>query len=125
MKLILKQHLSGADGVYEIGDSIEVSEEQAVAFIEKDIAEFKTKKEHTAFEKKIEEIKAKKAEDEAKVKAIIEESRIKTELNELYLAVILKEAELNGEVLNEEETLDAVELLSKRDAVDNKEAGSN
>lgn len=122
MKLILKQHLSGANGAFEIGDTIEVTENEAIAYIEKGIAEFKTKKEHDAFIAKVEEIKQKKAEAEAKAKAILEESRIKNELNELYLAVVLKEAELSGDVLNEKETLEAVEALAKRDAMVTKKA---
>lgn len=122
MKLILKQHLSGADGVFEIGDTIEVTDEQAIAYIEKEIAAPKTKKELDAFLEKVEGIKAKKLEDEAKVKAILEQGVIQNELNELYLAVVLKEAELNGEVLSDEETTNAVEEISKRDAMASKEA---
>jgi len=122
MKLILKQHLSGADGVFEIGDSIEVEDKQAVAFIEKGIAAPETEKELEAFMKKVAGIKAKKLEDDAKVKAILEQSVIQNDLNELYLAVVLKEAELNGEVLSDEEINNACEAISKRDAVDTKKA---
>jgi len=121
MKLKLLQHLSGVDGVKEIGEKIEVTEQQAVAFIEKGIAEPLSKKALDEFNEKIEAIKAKKLEDEAKAKAILEEGRIKNELNRLYLEVVLKEAELNGEVLSEQETFDAVEDIAKRDAVVDKE----
>ena len=122
MKLKLLQHLSGADGVNEIGDEIEVTEEQAIAFIEKGIAEPKTKKELDTFLKKVKELKTKKAENDAKVKSILQKSEIQNKLNELYLEVVLKEAEFNGEVLTDEQVLDAVESLSKRDAMVNKKA---
>lgn len=125
MKLILKQHLSGADGVLEIGDTIDISDEQAVAYIEKGIATPKTKKELDSFLGKVEEIKAKKLEDKAKVKAILEQGAIQNELNKLYLAVVLKEAELNGEVLSDEEILKAVESIQKRDSLVSNETGSN
>ena len=115
-------HLSGADGTKEAGETIFVSDEQAIAFIEKGIAEPKTKKELDEFLAKIEAIKAKKLEDDAKVKAILEQGVIQNDLNELYLAVVLKEAELNGEVLSDEEILEAVESISKRDAVATKKA---
>jgi len=122
MKLVLKMHLSGADGTKEAGETIFVSDEQAIAFIEKGIAEPKTKKELDEFLAKIEAIKAKKLEDEAKAKSILEQGVIQNDLNELYLAVVLKEAELNGEVLSDEEILEAVEAISKRDAVATKKA---
>ena len=115
MKLILLQHLSCADGVHEVGDTIEVSETEAIAYIEKGIAEFKTKKELDEFLKKIEKIKLEKAEKEAKVKAILEQGKIQNDLNALYLLVVEKEAELNGAVLNETETVAAVEAIAKRE----------
>jgi hypothetical protein len=116
MKLVLKQHLSGADGVFDVGDTIEVTDLEAVAFIEKGIAEPKTTKELSAFLKKVEGIKAKKLEDESKSNAILNENLIRIELNRLYLEVVLVEADLNGEVLSEREALEAVEAISKRDA---------
>lgn len=123
MKLKLLQHLSGAGGVFEVGDEIEVTDSQAVAYIEKGIATFETKKELDAFSKKIKKLKAEKAEAEAKAKAILNQSMIQNELNELYLAVVLKEAELNGEVLSDEEILNAVESIQKRDALASKKTG--
>jgi len=116
MKLILKQHISGADGAKEIGDTIEVTDAQAVAFIEKGIAGFKTQKELEAFMKKVSKLKAEKAEADAKANAVLKQSAIQNELNQLYLEVVLKEAELNGEVLNEEEVENAVESIMKRDS---------
>ena len=123
MKLKLLQHISGSDGSFEVGDTIEVTDAQAVAFIEKGIAEFKTQKELDAFMKKVSKLKADKAEAEAKANAILKQSAIQNELNQLYLEVVLKEAELNGEVLSEEETLSAVEAIAKRDAVAGKKTG--
>ena len=123
MKLILKQHLSGTKGSFEIGEEIEVTDNQAVAFIEKGIATFKTQKELEAFKKKIEKIKADKAEAEAKANAILKQSAIQNELNQLYLEVVQKEAELNGEVLSDEEKLQAVEAIAKRDAATGKKTG--
>jgi len=117
MKLILKQHMSGADGIKEIGDTIEVTDKQAVAFIEKGIAEFKTQKELDVFMKKVSKLKADKAEAEAKANAVLKQGVIQNELNELYLAVVLKEAELNGVVLSEEEIVSAVESITKRDSI--------
>lgn len=117
MKLILKQHLSGANGTFEVGEEITVTDEQAIAYIGKGIAEPKTKKELDTFLKKVDGIKAKKLEDEAKSKAILEKSKIQNELNKLYEEVVLKEAELNGEVLSDDEVLEGVENLQKRDAM--------
>ena len=79
MKLILKQHLSGADGALEVGTEIEVAEAQAVAYIEKGIAEPKTKKELDDFLKKVKSLKAKKLEDEAKAKSILEQGVIQND----------------------------------------------
>lgn len=122
MKLKLLQHLSGVDGVLEVGTIIDAKDEQALVYIEKGIAEAQTEKAYKDLLKKAETIKAKKAEDEAKAKAILEQSVIQNELNELYLAIALKEAELNGEVLSDDEVFTAVEAISKRDAMDTKKA---
>lgn len=120
-KLTLLKHLSGADGVYEVGDTIELNDSQTLAFVKKDIAEFKTKKLLDEFMEKAEKIETEKVESDAKVKAILEKSVIQNELNELYLATVLKEAELNGEVLKDDEVLEAVESISKRDAMGSEE----
>jgi|GEM_PF-4959268 len=120
--MILKQHLSGVNGSFEAGSQIEATESEAVAFIEKGIAGFKTEKELNDFIKKVESIKLKQAEDEAKANAIIRQSHIQNELNSLYEQVALKEAELNGEVLSDEDLQNAIESISKRDALDTKKA---
>jgi len=114
MKLILKQHLSGADGALDIGDPIEVTDEQAISYIEKGIAGFKTQKEHDAFMGKVKNIKAKVAANQAEAKAIIQKEHLENELNALYTDVVLKEAELNGVVLNDEQILEMVEELKRR-----------
>ena len=114
MKLILKQHLSGADGVLAVGDTVEVDDATALRYIEKGIAEPKTKKELEAFMVKAEKTKSEQAEKEAQVKAILEKEHITNELNGLYHDVVLKEAELNGVVLEPEQVLELVEDLKKR-----------
>ena len=91
MKLILLQHLSGADGAKEPGDIIEVSDEQAVAFIEKEIAKCKTKKEEKSFFDKIESIKAKQLEKEQAAAAILYEDELKDKKAQLEM----KLAEIN------------------------------
>jgi len=113
MKVILLQHLSGAKA-YEPGDSIEVSEAVASNMIKKGIAKLKSKKETENLFKKIEENEASKAAIEAEAKAILEKEQLEAELNGLYNDVVLKEAALNGVVLNGEQILEMVEELKKR-----------
>jgi len=124
MKLILLQHLSGVDGVLSIGDEIDVkSDLQAINFIQKGIAKAKTEKEEKSLMSKVEKLKAGEAKALAESNAILKKGVIQNELNGLYEAVIKKEAELNGEVLSDGELLEAVEALSKRDAVVSKKGG--
>ena len=87
MKLILLQHLSGADGVKTPGDVIEVTDNQAVAFIEKGIAKCKSKKEEKDFFDKIEDIKAAQLEKEQKATAILYADELKAELERLETRV--------------------------------------
>lgn len=124
-KLELLQHLSGVGGVSEVGSSIEVDDATAIRYINKGIAKAETVKAHNALMKKAEKLKSEKAEAEAKANAILKQSVIQNELNELYLSVVEKEAELNGEVLSDEEKLEAVESISKRDALANKKASGD
>lgn len=124
MKLIMKQHLSGASGVLSVGDVIEVDDITALRYIKKDIAIPKVEKELKELLSRAEAIEVQEKEAQAQASAILRKSVIQNELNELYLAVVLKEAELNGEVLNDEEILEAVESLTKRDSLVNKKAGS-
>lgn len=114
MKLIVKQHISGAKGVKEVGEVINVDDFAALRFIKKGIAEPKTKKELENFMAKMKKLQADKDAKEAEAKAILEKEKIEIELNGLYLEVVNKEAELEGVVLDEEQTLNMVEELKKR-----------
>ena len=123
--LIAIQHFSGAEPI-AIGEEIKnLSPLQVEKYLISESASFKTKKELTAFTTELEAFKKEALEDEAKVKSILEKSKIQNELNELYLATILKEAELDGEVLSDDEILAAVESIAKRDAMDKKKANGN
>ena len=108
------------------GDEISLDQDVAYKLTKKGVVEFQVKKEFTDLDSEIvkadAEAKAKQEEDDAKVKAILEQGVIQNDLNELYLAVVLKEAELNGEVLSDEEVTNAVESIAKRDAVATKKA---
>lgn len=114
MKLIAKQHISGTDGTVEVGEVITVDDFLALRYIEKGIAEPRTKKELDAFMSKMEKLKEEQAKKEAEAKAIMEKEKIEVELNSLYLDVVNKEAELEGVVLTEEQTLNMVEELKNR-----------
>ena len=113
MKVILKEHLSGAKS-YAPGDSIEVTVKEAFNMINKGIAKLKNKAETEAFLLKFSEAEREEAEKVAEAKAILEKDQLEAELNGLYNDVILKEAELNGVVLNGEQILEMVEELKKR-----------
>ena len=113
MKVILLQHLSGAK-TYAPGDSVEVSEKEASSMIKKGIAKLKTQNETNEFFAKITKDEESKAEAEAEAKAILEKEQLEAELNGLYNDVVLKEAELNGVILNGEQILEMVEELKKR-----------
>lgn len=112
MKVILTQHLSGAKS-YEAGSEIEVSDSEAASMIKKGMAELKTPEETAKFFKKLETVEKKRAEAEAEAKAILEKDRLENELVGLYHDVVLKEAEINGAILEPEEILAMVENLKK------------
>ncbi len=114
MKLILKQHLSGAKGVFKVGESITVDDATALRYIKKGIAEPKTKKELDEFMQKSEAIVVAQAQKEAEAKAILESEKLKTELKALYAQVVMKEAEFLGIVLSSEEIVAEVETLTTR-----------
>lgn len=59
-------------------------------------------------------IEDKVAEDKAESESIMKKEQLEAELNGLYNDVVLKEAELNGVVLNGEQILEMVEELKKR-----------
>jgi len=106
--------LSGTDGSKKKGDPIEVHEDAVLGYLKKGIAEFKTKKEHDAFMEKIEQKEAEANERTAEANAILKKEQLGAELNGLYHDVVLKEAELNGVVLDGEQILEMVEDLKKR-----------
>ncbi len=113
MKVILLQHLSGAK-TYEPGETIEVTQKVASSMIKKGIAKLKTKKETDTFFEKMKEDEEVQANAEAEAKSILEKEQLELELNGLYNDVVLKEAALNGVVLNGEQILEMVEELKKR-----------
>ncbi|MFT7880707.1 MAG: hypothetical protein ABXS91_09975 [Sulfurimonas sp.] len=90
MKIILLQHLSGAE-IHEVGEEIEVSDQEAFRFIEKGIAEAKTKKAHNDLMVRIEKLEKEESEKQAKIVAIQKEKELKVEadalLNELVAIV--------------------------------------
>lgn len=113
MKVILLQHLSGAK-TYMPGDSIEVTDKEAFNMIKKGIAKLKNKQLTEEFLSKLQKDQEVQAEKEAEAKSILEKEQLEVELNGLYNDVVLKEAELNGVVLNGEQILEMVEELKKR-----------
>lgn len=82
MKLILLQHLAGAD-VKAIGEEIEVSDSSALRFIAKGIAKAKTVKAHNDLMAKAEKLEKAEAEKKAKLIAIQKEDELKGEANAL------------------------------------------
>lgn len=90
MKIVLLQHLSGAK-TYEVGEEIEVTEAEALRFINKDIAKAKTPKAHNDLMAKAEKLEKEEAEKRAKLIAIQKEDELKGEadalLNELVAIV--------------------------------------
>ena len=115
MKLILLQHLSGAKGSFGVGEEITVSSDTvALKYIKKGIAKAKTKKEQESLLTRAKEIEEQEAQAKAKAKAILEQDKLKVELNSLYAQVVLKEAELLGVVLSDEEIVGEIEVLATR-----------
>ena len=114
MELIVKQHISGTKGTYEVGDKIVVDDATALRYIKKEIALPKKQKDLEEFLKKAQEIEKAQAEKEAQAKALLEQERLKAEVIVLYGKVVEKEAELKGEVLDNEEIVTRVEELLKR-----------
>ncbi len=76
MKLILLQHLSGAQ-LRSIGDEIEVDDRSAFRFIKKGIAKAKTAKAHNDLMAKIEKLNKEEADKEAKLVAIQKRDELK------------------------------------------------
>lgn len=111
MKLILLQHLSGAKGTFAVGDTVTVDEATALRYIKKGIAKPKTKEELESFMQKAQAIENEEASKAAKANAIMKESAIKIELNALYAQVVLKEAELRGDVLSDQDIVSEIDAL--------------
>ena len=82
MKLILLQHLSGAQ-TFAPGDEMEVTETAALRFIAKGIAKAKTVKAHNDLMAKAEKLERDEAEKQAKLIAIQKEDELKGEANAL------------------------------------------
>lgn len=103
MKVKLLVSRSGEDGSFSAGDTIEVSEREAVALIRNGSAEPKDKK---VYEKAIadeEDAIKTAAEVEAQKTAILEKDTLILELRELYAQVARKTAQIEGVVLSDEE----------------------
>ena len=114
------------DKSFDSGEHISMEEGLAYALAKKSVIEFDDEAQFKTIDKsktaKATKAKAKKLEEAAKANSILKQSEIQNELNELYLAVVLKEAELNGEVLSDEEVFNEVESIQKRDALVSKKA---
>jgi len=82
MKLILLQHLSGAE-LHAIGEEIELDDQSALRFIKKGIAKAKTVKAHNDLMAKAEKLEKEAFEKESKIVAIAREKELKGEANAL------------------------------------------
>ena len=112
---LLTSLVRGAES-YGAGEAINVSEQEAVRFVEKGLAEPVNKKEFEKLLKKIEEERRKKEEQDALLKAQLEKERIEAELNALYAEVIEKEALLAGVTLSDKDKLKLIEELKNRES---------
>ena len=112
--LILLVPLSGTEGSKTKDDPITVHKDAVMSYIKKGIAKFKSKKEHDTFVEEFERERLEADEREAEAKSISARGQLESELNDLYSDVVLKEAELNGVILNGEQILEMVEELKKR-----------
>lgn len=90
MKIILLQHLSGAESL-EAGEEIEVSDNEALRFIKKGIAKAKTPKAHNDLMAKAEKLEREEADKIANIIAIQKEEELGSEahalLDDLYAIV--------------------------------------
>ena len=103
LKVKLLTGRSSSEGSNSPGDKIDLPLNEAVSLIGSGQAEAVNKQ---AYESALKNIEAKKLEDEeqeVKVNAILQKETLELELRELYRAVAVKSAELNGVILNEEE----------------------
>jgi hypothetical protein len=116
MKVKLLTSLVRDKESYGFGEVVELSEIEAVRFVEKGLAEPVNKKEFNALLKKLEQEKKEKEEKEKLLKVQMEKERLEAELNSLYAEVVEKEALLAGVVLSDEEKFKLVEELKNRDS---------
>lgn len=114
LKVKLLTGRSGADGSHVPGDKIDLPAKEAISLILSNQAEPVNKKAYEAALADQQKVKFEDEEKQAEAKSILEKEKLETELNGLYNDVVLKEAELNGVVLNGEQILEMVEELKKR-----------
>ena len=116
MKVKLLTSLVRDKESYGFGEVVELSDMEAVRFVQKGLAEPANKKQFETFLKKIEEEKREKEEQEKILKAQMEKEKLEAELNALYAEVVEKEALLAGVVLNDEEKFKLIEELKNRES---------
>jgi len=114
LKVKLLTGRSGVDGSYLPGDKLDLPVGEALSLIATNQAEATNKQAYEAARKAAQEKQLQNEELEAEINAIAKKEQLESELNTLYNDVVLKEAELNGVVLNGEQILEMVEELKKR-----------
>ncbi len=82
MKVILLQHLSGADS-FEAGSEYECSDNEALRFIQRGIAKALTPKAHNDLMAKVEKLEAESAAKELQVLALQREEELKSSADAL------------------------------------------
>ncbi len=87
MKIILNKHISGAKGSFVAGDEIEVSDNEALRYIDKGIAIPKTKKEYDAVLKKIEKEKEIEEQKQKELQALLLREELEGEKEKLLKRV--------------------------------------
>lgn len=103
---------------FAAGDVIELEDKAAFSMAQAGIVEYINKTTFTKALKSQEDEAVVATEREAELNALMHKETIELELNSLYLAVVEKEAELSGVMLDEEQTRTLVEELKKgRDSV--------
>lgn len=116
MKVKLLTSLVRDKESYGFGEVIELSDMEAVRFVQKGLAEPTNKKQFETILKKIEEERKKKEEEEKLLKAQMEKEKLEAELNSLYAEVVEKEALLASVVLSDEEKFKLIEDLKNRES---------
>ena len=114
LKIKLLTGRSGLDGSFAPGEKIDLPIREAISLIGSKQAVAVNKQ---AYQSALEQVKKQELEDKEKVveiNAIAKKEQLSAELSTLYSDVILKEAELNGVVLNDAQILEMVEELKKR-----------